>query len=64
MSEVLEIGEELVATGEYTEVFQQLLKESLKQTEYLSGIYGLGWVLCGVIVGCISSYFIYKMIIT
>ena len=64
MSEVLEIGEEIVVTGEYTEVLQQLLEEALKQTELLHGIYGLGWVLCGVMVGCVSSYFIYRLLIT
>lgn len=64
MSEVLEIGEELVVTGEYTEVLQQLLEEALKLTELLYGIYGLGWVLCGVMVGCVSSYFIYRLLIT
>ena len=64
MTEVLEIGDQLITTGEYAETLQLLLDEAVKQTEYLHGIYGLGWVLCGVIIGCLSSYFIYRMIIT
>lgn len=49
---------------DYTEQLTLLLDEVVKQTELLHGIYGIGWVLCGVIVGCVSAYFIYRMLIT
>ena len=64
MDEYTMIGEAIAETGEYMEVLSLILEESVKQTELLHGIYGLGWVLCGLITGCISAYFIYRMLIT
>lgn len=64
MGEFTQIGETIAETSEYAEVLSLILAEAEKQTEYLSGIYGVGWVLCGVITGCLSAYLIYKMITT
>ena len=64
MNEFTQIGEAVAETSEYAEVLSLILAEAEKQTEYLSGIYGVGWVLCGVVTGCVCAYLIYKMVTT
>ncbi len=61
MSEVLEIGEELVATGEYTEVLQQLLEAVENMNTSLLGIYAVGWVLVGSIGALILAISLLSM---
>lgn len=61
MSEVYEIGETVVTTSEYTEILTLIHSELLSQTEYLAGLYGMTWVLAGMIVGAITLYAFYKM---
>lgn len=61
MSEVLEIGEELVATGEYTEVLQQLLEVAQNIDTSLLGIYAVGWLLVGSIGALILAISLLSM---
>lgn len=49
MNEIYEIGETVATTSEYTEVLTLIYNELLVHTDYLSGIYAMGWVLAGCI---------------
>lgn len=64
MSDVSETVEIVQTSSEYMEILTMIHTELLHQNEYLAGIYALGWVLCGVAVGCVTLYAFYKMITT